>query len=135
MQTLGRQENMLKYYVLVLVPRHGGGWRAHFPDFPKCRAEHKLLELAIQQATAAAAQMIQDLCNEGLPFNEPRSFEEIRADTQWAAERSIDWAEVIVSIVGVSADQGGSARDHLILHEEDGGRPFGRKPALSFRAR
>jgi predicted RNase H-like HicB family nuclease len=100
---------MFKYYVLVLVGRRGR-WCAHFPDIPNCRAEDERLERAIEKATAAAARKIRELLRERLPVSEPRSFEEIRADTAWATKRSIEWPEVIVSIVGVPTDYGRTAR-------------------------
>jgi predicted RNase H-like HicB family nuclease len=100
---------MSKYYVLVLVPQQGG-WRAHFPDIPNCRAEAERVEFAIQKATAAAGSMMQEFRRKGIPVNEPRSFEEIRSDNSWAAERSIQWPEVIVSLVGLQTDQSEQAR-------------------------
>jgi predicted RNase H-like HicB family nuclease len=96
---------MSKYYVLVLVPQQGG-WRAHFPDIPNCRAEAERVESAIQRAAAAAAAgSMQEFRRKGIPVNEPRSFEEIRSDNSWAAERSIRWPEVIVSLVALPTNR------------------------------
>jgi hypothetical protein len=49
--------------------------------------------------------MVQELRRAGAPVNEPRSFEEIRADTSWAVERGIEWSEAIVSLVAIPSDR------------------------------
>lgn len=46
---------MGQHFIVVLVPRPGGGWRVHFPDFPGCRAEGDRVELAIEQASREVA--------------------------------------------------------------------------------
>jgi predicted RNase H-like HicB family nuclease len=90
-----------KYYVVVLVPQRDGGWRAHFPDIPNCRAEGDRVEIAIERVAGAASRMIVDLHDQGLPVSEPRGFEQIRADTSWAEERAVDWSKVVVSLVAI----------------------------------
>lgn len=92
---------MSKYYVVVLVPQHGGGWRAHFPDFAGCRAEGQRVEEAIGAAARAVSALIEGLEDQGTGIPEPRSLEAIRADEKWAAERSIDWSKCVVSLVPV----------------------------------
>lgn len=37
----------MKHYLAVLVPRGDSGWRAHFPDFPGCRAAAPTVEAAL----------------------------------------------------------------------------------------
>jgi predicted RNase H-like HicB family nuclease len=86
------------YFIAVLVPQTGGGWRVHFPDLPGCGAEGNEVEIAIDHASRAVTAMIGKLpLSGGLP--PPRSFEEIRTDETWAAELSIDWAFAVVSLV------------------------------------
>jgi predicted RNase H-like HicB family nuclease len=98
---LGADSVVSKYYVVVLVPQHDGGWRAHFPDIPNCRAEGERVEIAIERAAGAASRLVNDLRGQGLSVVEPRGFEEIRVDTKWAEERAIDWSKVVVSLVAI----------------------------------
>jgi predicted RNase H-like HicB family nuclease len=48
---------VMKHYLAVLVPH--GGWRAHFPDLPGCRAEASSVDGAILLAREAAAQRVK----------------------------------------------------------------------------
>lgn len=98
---MGTDSIVSKYYVVVLVPQHDGGWRAHFPDLPNCRAEGDRVEIVIEKAAGAASRLVNDLREQGLPTTEPRSFEEIRSDTAWAEARAIDWSKAVVSLVAV----------------------------------
>ena len=69
---------VLKHYLAVLVPREGGGWRAHFPDFPGCRAGGSTLEGAVMAASAAATEQVQRLRDQGDSAPCAQSYEEIR---------------------------------------------------------
>jgi predicted RNase H-like HicB family nuclease len=92
----------MKHYLAVLVPQPGGGWRAHFPDLPGCRAESSSVEGAILLAREAAGGLVRKLkLNGGAPA--PRALEEIRADEAWTAERAIDWTKALVSVVAVDS--------------------------------
>ncbi len=90
------------HFIAVLVPQHGGGWRAHFPDFPGCRAEGSHVEIAIANASRAATNLIAELHSKSMSVPAPRSFEDVRADDAWAAERSVDWTTAVVSLVPIN---------------------------------
>jgi len=91
------------HFIAVLVPQPGGGWRAHFPDFPGCRAEGPHVEIAIANASRAATNLIEELQHsKGLSVPTPRPFEDVRADDAWAAERSVDWTTAVVSLVPIN---------------------------------
>jgi predicted RNase H-like HicB family nuclease len=94
---------MSKHYIVVLVPRRGGAWRAHFPDFPGCRAEGSLVNEAIESAAHEVHLRIDQLKSSMKPIPSPRSYEEVRADTVWAAERGIEWSTAVISHVNVRA--------------------------------
>jgi predicted RNase H-like HicB family nuclease len=91
-----------KYYIAVLVPRREGGWRAHFPDFPGCRAEGPRIEGVIERAGNLVSTMIEGLRKGNAPIPEPRNLEAIRTDEQWAIDRAIDWSKAVVGIVAIS---------------------------------
>ena len=95
----------MKHYLVVLVPRADGGWRAHFPDFPGCRAEGSSVEAAIDASAAAAAERARSLRDQGVSLPHPQSYEEVRHHSNgWAAERGIDWPRAIASLVRVPTD-------------------------------
>lgn len=93
---------MAHHYVVVLVPQNGGVWRAHFPDFPGCRAEGTRVEMAIDNAMNAVSDMIDGLRRKGESILPPRSYEEVRADATWAAKRGIDWSTAVISMVRIA---------------------------------
>jgi len=94
----------MKHYLAVLVPREGGGWRAHFPDFPGCRAEGSRLEGAVMAASAAASEQVQRLRSEGISAPRAHSYEEIRElNGEWATKRSIDWTRAVLTLVAIAA--------------------------------
>jgi predicted RNase H-like HicB family nuclease len=93
------------HFIAVLVPQPGGGWRAHFPDFPGCRAEGPLVEIAIANASRAATTLIAELNSKSMSVPAPRSFEDVRADDAWAAERSVDWTTAVVSLVPINVSE------------------------------
>jgi predicted RNase H-like HicB family nuclease len=92
---------MAQHHVVVLVPQSGGGWRAHFPDFPGCRAEAARVESTIDTSMRAVAEMIDNMHREGAIIPQPRSYEEVRADDAWAVDRGIDWSTAVISLVRV----------------------------------
>jgi predicted RNase H-like HicB family nuclease len=90
----------MKHYLAVLVPQPGGGWRAHFPDFPGCRAEGPSVEAAIDASAAAAAAHARWLTGQGGSLPHPQTYEEVRHHSNgWAAERGIDWSHAVASLV------------------------------------
>jgi predicted RNase H-like HicB family nuclease len=91
----------LSHYIAVLVPQPGGGWRAHFPDFPGCRADGPSVEIAIANARRAVADVVGQPLHEGITVPRPRSYEELRPDNEWAAERGIDWSTAVISLVPI----------------------------------
>ena len=94
----------MTHYVAVLVPADRGGWRAHLPDFPGCRAEGDTVEAAIDASAAAATRQAQDLRTQGVSLPTPQTYEDVRNHTQWAVDRRIDWSRAVASLVKVSAD-------------------------------
>lgn len=85
----------MKRYVVILVPRVGGGWRAFFPDFPGLQLEGSITENAIDAARAAVkAVRSESQGAEGPPPT--RTLEEIQS---WGAEHSVDWATAVVTLV------------------------------------
>ena len=96
---------MAYHYVVVLVPQNGSAWRAHFPDFPGCRAEGTRVEMAIDNAVNAVSDTIDGLHRQGGIILPPRSYEEVRADATWAAERGIDWSTAVISMVRIAYER------------------------------
>jgi predicted RNase H-like HicB family nuclease len=90
------------HFIAVLMPQSGGGWRAHFPDFPGCRAEGSRIEIAIANASRAVAKLIAELHGKSMSLPAPRSFEDLRADTAWTTERAIDWATAVICLVPIN---------------------------------
>jgi predicted RNase H-like HicB family nuclease len=90
----------MKHYLAVLVPTAAGGWRAHFPDFPGCRAEGPSVEEAIQAARSAASEQARWLHDQGVSLPPSRSYEDVRHHANgWAKERHIAWSEAVISLV------------------------------------
>ena len=90
----------MKHYLAVLVPQPDGGWRAHFPDFPGCRAEGMSVEAATDAAAAAAGEHARRLMAQGGSLPHPQTYEEVRHHSNgWAAERGIDWSHAVASLV------------------------------------
>lgn len=94
---------MSKHYVVVLAPQRGGCWRAHFPDFPGCRAEGNLVNEAIENAAHEVRLRVDQLRSSKKLIPSPRSYEEVRADNRWAQERGIEWSTAVISLVGIAA--------------------------------
>ena len=93
----------MKHYLVVLVPQPEGGWRAHFPDFPGCRAEALSVEAAIVSGSLAAAAMARSLRSQGRVAPLPQTFEDVRHYSNgWASERGIDWSKALISVVPVA---------------------------------
>jgi len=46
--------------------------------------------------------MIDGLHRQGGIILPPRSYEEVRADATWAAERDIDWSTAVISMVRIA---------------------------------
>jgi len=90
---------MAQHYIVVLKPLRGGGWTAHFPDFEGCRADGTRIEMAINRAKVEISSVLSSLKASGSPAPEPLSFEVLRHDTPWAAERGIDWAAAVICLV------------------------------------
>jgi len=89
-----------RYHIVVLVPGTEGGWRAHFPDFPGCRAEGESVEAAIGASAATAAEHARWLRAQGVSLPHPQTYEEVRHHSNgWAAERGIDWSRAFASLV------------------------------------
>jgi predicted RNase H-like HicB family nuclease len=90
----------MKHYLAVLVPTAAGGWRAHFPDFPGCRAEGQSVEDAIITASSAAAAQASQLRAQGVSLPRPQSYEDVRLYSNgWAEERGIAWSDAVISLV------------------------------------
>jgi predicted RNase H-like HicB family nuclease len=91
-------------YVAVLVPSGGDDeWSAHLPDFQGCKASSASADLAMRQAAENAATMVRQIRAQGLSLPSPRNLEQIRADSDWAAQRRLDWSRAVVSLVEVRA--------------------------------
>jgi predicted RNase H-like HicB family nuclease len=95
----------MKHYLVVLVPNAECRWRAHFPDFPGCRAEGRSVEAAVDASAAAAAEHARWLrARVSLPH--PQTYEEVRHHSNgWAAERGIDWTHAVASFVKLPLEQ------------------------------
>ena len=90
----------MKHYLAVLVPRADGGWRAHFPDFPGCRAEGHSLEEAVASASTAAAERARWLRAQGVSLPKSQAYEDVRHNANgWAKERDIAWSKAVISLV------------------------------------
>jgi predicted RNase H-like HicB family nuclease len=96
----------MKHYIAVIVPRPDGTWRAHFPDFPGCRADGQSLEAATFASGNSAINLACDLQRHGQPPPEPQSYEEVRHHSNgWASERGIDWSTAVVSLVPLAVPE------------------------------
>jgi predicted RNase H-like HicB family nuclease len=89
----------MRHYIAVLCPHAEGGWRAHFPDFPGCKAHGHVIEKAIDAAAQSVGRHIAGLSRQNEKIPEPRSLEAIRSDETWARDRAIDWSRCVVSLV------------------------------------
>jgi predicted RNase H-like HicB family nuclease len=67
----------MKHYLAVLLPTANGGWRAHFPDFPGCRAEGHSVEDAIEAARTAASERANWLLAQGASLRQSQSYEDV----------------------------------------------------------
>jgi predicted RNase H-like HicB family nuclease len=92
------------HFITILVPQGGGGWRAHFPDFPGCRADGDRVNVAIEGAAHEVQLRVDELKSSRKPLPTPRSYEEVRADDGWARERNIDWSTAVISLVHIQVD-------------------------------
>jgi len=90
----------MKHYLAVLVPLPEGGWRAHFPDFPGCRAEGGTIEAAIAASSIAVNGQIEDLGSQRVSLPSPQTYEDVR-NNGWGAGRGIDWSNAVISLVPV----------------------------------
>lgn len=95
----------MKHYLAVLVPTAGGGWRAHFPDFPGCRAEGPSVDDAIAAAKAAASEQARGLRAQGASLPASSSYDDVRYSNGWAEARGIAWSEAVISLVSLPVDQ------------------------------
>jgi predicted RNase H-like HicB family nuclease len=90
----------MKHYLAVLIPLPEGGWRAHFPDFPGCRAEGATVEQAIDASAAVVAEQACRFRDDGVSLPTPQTYKDLRHDSNgWGAQRGIDWSQVVVSLV------------------------------------
>ena len=95
----------MKHYLAVLVPNADGGWRAHLPDFPGCRAEAQTVEEAVDASGTAATEQARWLRAHGMSLPPPQTYEEVRDFSKgWAAERKIDWSKAVISLVRLSLE-------------------------------
>jgi len=96
----------MTHYLVILVPHADGGWRAHFPDFPGCRAKGGSVEAAIDTSAAAAAAHARWLKSQGVSLPHPQTYEEVRNHSNgWAAEREIDWSRAVASLVKLPLEE------------------------------
>ena len=91
---------MGRNFVVVLVPQRSGGWCAHFPDVPGCRAMGDSIERAIANSCREVVAKLERMHD--VPI--PRSEAEIRADRAWAYMRGINWSIAQTRRVEVAAD-------------------------------
>jgi predicted RNase H-like HicB family nuclease len=92
----------MKHYLVVLVPQAEGGWRAHFPDFPGCRAEGSSVEQAVDAAASAVIAKAYWYQAQGVSLPTPQTYEEVRHYSNgWATERGIDWSKTVLSVARV----------------------------------
>jgi predicted RNase H-like HicB family nuclease len=92
---------MAHHRIVVLVPQMGG-WRAHVPDFPGCRAEAMDLEAAIGQARRNVGDALDDLRRQGQSLPVARSYEQVQADVDWARRRGIHISSAVISWIKLS---------------------------------
>jgi hypothetical protein len=97
MAHIGQDRTVAKHFIVVLVPMKGGGWRAHFPDFPGCRAEGSRIEGTIDASYAEVTARL----SQSSEVPSPRSYEDVRADDTWARARDIDWSTAVISMVRI----------------------------------
>jgi predicted RNase H-like HicB family nuclease len=96
----------MTHYLVVLVPHADGGWRAHFPDFPGCRAKGESVKAAIDTSAAAAAAHARWLRSQGVSLPHPQTYVEVRHyGNGWAAKREIDWSRALASLVKLPLEE------------------------------
>jgi hypothetical protein len=83
------------HYVGVFIPLAAGGWRAVFPDVPRCQVEAASLDLTVFHAAAALAEVNQS--TQQLP--PPRDLVEIKQDSEWAAACGVDWSRSVITMI------------------------------------
>jgi predicted RNase H-like HicB family nuclease len=95
----------LTHYLAILVPQAGAGWRAHFPDFPGCRAEANTIDAAIEAATAAVRAKATWYRDQGVSLPRPQTYEEVRHQSNgWATDRGIVWSRAVMSVVKLTIE-------------------------------
>lgn len=96
---------MDQHFVVVLTRHEAGGWRAHSPDFPQCRAEGQLTETATAEAARRIRGFISALRANGKPVPPLKSYAQVRIDDVWARDRGISWPHAVIKLVRL--DSGG----------------------------
>ena len=91
---------MAMTFLAVLVPQNSGGWCAHFPDVPGCRAMGDSIETAIENSHREVVARLERMHT--VPIR--RSEAEIRADRAWARTRGINWSTAEMRRVDIVAD-------------------------------
>ena len=91
----------MPYDIAILVPLASGAWRAHIPDYPGCRAKGATAAAAKTTAVVMAQMAADKLRNSGRETPKPRDLETIQADERWRADREINWASTVVSMVHI----------------------------------
>jgi predicted RNase H-like HicB family nuclease len=91
---------MALHFTVVLVPQKRGGWCAHFPDVPGCRAMGDNIESAIVNSYREIIAKLERMINMPTPLSET----EIRADRAWAYARGINWSITQTRQVQIAAD-------------------------------
>ena len=96
----------MKHYLAVLVSTDDGRWRAHFPDFPGCRAEGTSVKAAIDASAAEAAAHARWLRSQGVSLPQPQTYMDVRHHSNgWASARGINWSRAIASLVKLPLEE------------------------------
>jgi predicted RNase H-like HicB family nuclease len=86
------------------MPLNAGGWRALFPDVPECEVQGDSLDITVLRAAGALTECVERRFGDLPPS--PRQLSEIKADSNWATQHDIDWAQAVVTMVPLRAGYG-----------------------------
>jgi predicted RNase H-like HicB family nuclease len=74
----------MKPYIVIVHKDENSAYGMTFPDAPGCFSAADEIDALFEMASEALALWGEGMRDDGLPIPEPRDFEEVRADPEWA---------------------------------------------------
>lgn len=86
----------MKPYIVIVHKDENSAYGMSFPDAPGCFSAADEIDDIFAMAAEALELWAEGMREDGLPIPEPRDFEDLRADPNWA-ERFAD-AEIVIAV-------------------------------------